>query len=105
MLAMYQALRHLRSEGAVGVVKNPVRGLVPGCPATTDWLMLLARPWLSRVRQIEAGVKGRTWVDDLTAWQKADFEKLVAFVQLVLQLTGSMRAAFGLKLNLIKSIA
>ena len=82
---------------------TPVRGLVPGCPAATDWMTLLTWPWLCKVRALNDQVKGRAWVDDLTAWLEGPTETLSDFVHQALEVTNCMQTSLGLQLNLIKS--
>ena len=67
MLAAYRQPRRLAVDGMAGVLRAPVCGLAPGCPAATDWLALVMSPWLFKARRLSVGVRARAYVDDLTA--------------------------------------
>ena len=103
MISIYESPRHIRIDTAVGMRMAPVRGLVPGCPAATDWMTLLTWPWLCKVRSLNDRIKGRAWVDDLTAWMEGPTEELCDFIDQTLVITTSMQDNLGLQLNLIKS--
>lgn len=65
MIACYVHERRVRADGLAGPAQEPVRGLVPGCPAETHWLALVAHCWAGPVRA--AGGDPRDYVDDLVA--------------------------------------
>ena len=79
----------------------PTCGLTPGCPAATDWLVLLMAPWIFRARRVSGEVKARAYVDDLTAWCRGGGS--VSAVQALVGLTEELGRDAGLEVNKAKS--
>ena len=66
LLAMYQAPRHIKIDGAMGEPHHPLRCIPPGCPAAVDVLAMLTFPWVKQARLTMESCSAGAWVDDLT---------------------------------------
>ena len=103
MMAMYQAPRHIKVDGAVGESRVPLRCIPPGCPAAVDVLALVTMPWIKMARRTHEPCQARGWVDDLTWWGRGQPDALVQAVGEVEQLVTTLRDSYDLVANHIKS--
>lgn len=63
MLQRYGMQRRVRADWLAGAAIRPLRGLAPGCPAATHWLVALC--WARDV--VALGAALREYVNDLVA--------------------------------------
>ena len=102
-MAMYQAPRHIKIDGAMGVTRSPLRCIPPGCPAAVDVLSMITFPWVKQARLVMDNCSARAWVDDLTWWGRGEPDTLCAAVSAVEHLVLTLRDEYDLLANHVKS--
>ena len=59
LMAMYQAPRHIKIDGAMGKTHHPLRCIPPGCLAAVDVLAMITFPWVKQSRLVMGNCSAR----------------------------------------------